>query len=148
VIANVLVACGPDRAELAKEKFQTIPQMPGSVVVTTDNGVSGGSSEVCFGGYVETLYGTTVSQSAVISFYRQYAEANRWVVNEKSTSDWLTASTQDDYYLSLTFVKPVGPYEIYPSVHIFDPKLFESALSQFSTVYLFEVGYYPNVKNC
>ena len=148
LIISVLVACGPDRQEAARQKFESIPLMPGSVLVTTASGIDGGSSETCYGGYVETLYGTTKSKAEVIAFYRQYAQENNWIINETPSTDWLSALNQEDYAFGVTIVTPIGPSEPYPSVHIIDPKVFEKALSQFNTVYLLHTSYYSNRKNC
>ena len=144
---NVLVACGPDRQEAARQKFESIPLMPGSVLVTTASGIDGGSSETCYGGYVEALYGTTKSKAEVIAFYRQYAQENGWTIGIPSP-DRLNALNQEDYAFGVQIVTPIGPSELYPSVHIIDPKVFEKALSQFNTVYLLGATYSPNWKNC
>ncbi len=148
LIISVLVACGPDRQEAARQKFETIPPMPGSVLVTTASGIDGGSSETCYGGYVEAMYGTTKSKAEVIAFYRQYAQENGWEIGVAPSADWLHAVNREDYAFGVRIVTPIDPSELYPSVHIIDPKVFAKALSQFNTVYLLGATYYPDWKNC
>ena len=146
---GMLMACssGPDREKVAWQRFQLLPQLSGSVLVTTVSGISGGASAKCYGGYVEVLYGTDKPQSDVISFYRQYAHDNQWI--EKSSDDpQLIAVQQDgDYYLGVSILTlRKSPSELYPSrIH---PRVIDAALNQFNTVYLVEVSYYPNRKNC
>ncbi len=148
LIISALVACGPDRQEAAKQKFESIPSMPGSVLVTTVSGIDGGSSETCYGGYVEAMYGTAQSKAEVITFYRQYAQENDWEIKVTPSTNWLQAVNHEDYAFGVNIVTPVGPSELYPSIHIIDPKVYERALSQFNTVYLLDASYYPNWKDC
>jgi hypothetical protein len=148
LIISALAACGPDRQEAARQKFESIPPMPGSTLVTTASGIDGGSSETCYGGYVEALYGTTKSEAEVIAFYRQYAQENDWEIKITPSTNWLQAGNRDDYAFGVHIVTPIGPSELHPLIHIIGPKVFEKALSQFNTVYLLHISYYPNVKNC
>ncbi len=148
LIIAVLGACGPDRQEAARKKFESIPSMPGSVLVTIVSGIDGGSSETCYGGYIEAVYGTAKAQSEVIAFYHQYAQENGWEIGIAHSGDWLNAVNDEDYAFRVDIVTPVGKSELYPSVHILDRKIFEKALSQYNTVYSLDTSYYPNWKNC
>ena len=150
LIITLLTAClgGEDRAAVARHKFESIPQLPNSVLITSMNGIDGGSSETCYGGYVDALYGTNMTQSEVLAFYRQYDQTENWELNKKSSGDLsLFASDGKDYALEVVFMRPVGPTELYDSDHILK-KSVDEALAKFSTVYVFRVSYYPNFKNC
>ncbi len=151
LIVGLLTAClgGQNRAEAANHRFEAIPQLSGAVLITSTNGIDGGASGTCYGGYVDALYGTNKLQaSEAIAFYRQYAQNDKWVINEKSSTGLsLFASDHDGYSLVVMIMTPAGPTELYYPLSI-PPKVINEALSKFQTVYFIEVNYYPNAKNC
>jgi hypothetical protein len=149
-IISLLTACfgGEDRAAVAIRKFESIPLLSGSALITSVNGIGGGSSETCYGGYVDTLYGTSKSRSEVLAFYREQARIENWGINEKSSSDSsLFAGDDNAYALSVVIMMPVGPTELYYSPYI-PKKDIDEAFGKFSTIYVLHISYYPNFKNC
>jgi len=149
LIIPVLVACsnGPDREEVAKLKFQSIPQLPGSELVAMISGISGGSSETCYGGYVEALYGTNLSQTEIVDFYRQYAHDNQWTDQISRELKFAAVQQEGDYYLGVMMIAPrSSSTDLYPS--LIDPKEIDKSLSEFNVVYVVTVSYYPGRRNC
>jgi len=146
---GMLIACssGQDREKVAQQRFQSLPQLSNSVLVTTVSGISGGTSEKCYGGYVEALYGTDKLQSDIISLYRQYIHDNQWIEKSYDAAQLISVQQDGDYYLGISILTlRKSPTELYPSrIH---PRVIDAALNQFNTVYLVEVSYYPNRTNC
>lgn len=149
IMVPMLMACssGSDREGVAKLKFQSIPQPAGSELIAIVSGVSGGSSDVCYGGYVEALYGTDLSRIEAIDFYRQYANDNQWTDQISSESKLGAVQQEGDYFLGVRIIAPrSSPTELHPSS--IDPKVIDKSLSEFSVVYVVKVSYYPNRRNC
>ena len=147
----MLIACssGLYREQIAREKFQSIPQLPSSVLVSFVSGIDGGSSESCYSGYVDALYGTSTPKSEVIAFYHQYVQNDEWAVNTEATTDLglFASNRQEDYGLAVIVITPIGPTEVYYPSKI-TKKDIENALSRFSTVYLILVSYHPDTEEC
>ena len=151
LVVFALVACssGSDREAAAKQKFQSIPVITGSTEVVVISGISGGASDTCYGGYVEALNGTYKSQEDVINLYSQYAQNNHWTLINTDFSagvHYFRDDNDDAFAISITFMKPRGPFELYPSS--IDQKAIDWALGRFNTVYSLEVVYYPGWKDC
>ncbi len=149
-MVGLLTAClaGEDRAAAAAHKFESVPQLPNSVLITSMNGIDGGSSETCYGGYLDALYGTNSDRSEVLAIYRQFVHTENWGVNERSSGNsTLFANDGEDYALAVVIMTPVGSTELYDSDHILKKDI-DEALTKFKTVYVLTISYYPNFKNC
>lgn len=149
LVVCALVACssGSAREAAAKQKFQAIPVMARSTEIIVISGIAGGAYDTCYGGYVEALYGTNKPGEEVIDSYRQYEEANHWVIDlEMSSADHLAAENQEEYAFSITLMKPRATLELHPSD--IDQKVIDKALGNFGTVYSLGVVYRPGWRSC
>ncbi len=139
-----LTACRSDfnPEEAALQQAELIPEVLGSTLIVTRSEVSQGSQDGCSAGYVEKLYGTSMSGTEVVKFYHDFVGDNPWTMDEDySNDDRLLARKQDErVFLGIvTLTLRSSPTRGYPSQ--LDPKLIDDAFGKFRTVYLVTVTY-------